>query len=115
MATRWPTSTAACIYESITNRARVVMKISRFTQWVVILNCIVPAMLLAWDAFQGDLGANPVNFAIRTSNGLHNLINVKHARFVDHSVHGYLPRLGNKVPGCGRDLFLVGRELVEVV
>jgi glycine betaine catabolism B len=43
------------------------MKISRFTKWVVILNCTVPAMLLAWDAFQGDLGANPVNFAIRTT------------------------------------------------
>ena len=36
-------------------------------KWVVILNCIVPGMLLAWDAVQGDLGANPVNFAIRTT------------------------------------------------
>jgi ferredoxin-NADP reductase/DMSO/TMAO reductase YedYZ heme-binding membrane subunit len=43
------------------------MRISRFTKWVVILNCTVPAMLLAWDALQGDLGANPVNFAIRTT------------------------------------------------
>jgi ferredoxin-NADP reductase/DMSO/TMAO reductase YedYZ heme-binding membrane subunit len=43
------------------------MRISRFTKWVVILNCTVPAMLLAWDAVQGDLGANPVNFAIRTT------------------------------------------------
>src|SRR5262245_31877257 len=46
------------------------MKISRFTKWVVILNSIVPAMLLAWDAVQGDLGANPVNFAIRTTGML---------------------------------------------
>jgi ferredoxin-NADP reductase/DMSO/TMAO reductase YedYZ heme-binding membrane subunit len=46
------------------------MKISRFTKWVVILNSIVPAMLLAWDAMQGDLGANPVNFAIRTTGML---------------------------------------------
>jgi ferredoxin-NADP reductase/DMSO/TMAO reductase YedYZ heme-binding membrane subunit len=46
------------------------MKISRFTKWVVTLNCIVPAMLLAWDAVQGDLGANPVNFAIRTTGML---------------------------------------------
>jgi ferredoxin-NADP reductase/DMSO/TMAO reductase YedYZ heme-binding membrane subunit len=46
------------------------MKISRFTKWVVILNCTVPAMLLAWDAVQGDLGANPVNFAIRTTGTL---------------------------------------------
>jgi glycine betaine catabolism B len=43
------------------------MRISRFTKWVVILNCILPATLLAWDALQGDLGANPVNFAIRTT------------------------------------------------
>ena len=43
------------------------MRISRFTKWVVILNCTVPAMLLAWDAVQGDLGANPVNLAIRTT------------------------------------------------
>jgi ferredoxin-NADP reductase/DMSO/TMAO reductase YedYZ heme-binding membrane subunit len=43
------------------------MRISRFTKWVVILNCTVPALLLAWDAVQGDLGANPVNFAIRTT------------------------------------------------
>jgi ferredoxin-NADP reductase/DMSO/TMAO reductase YedYZ heme-binding membrane subunit len=46
------------------------MRISRFTKWVVILNCIVPAMLLAWDAVHGDLGANPVNFAIRTTGML---------------------------------------------
>jgi len=43
------------------------MKMGRFTKWVVILNCTVPAILLAWDAVQGDLGANPVNFAIRTT------------------------------------------------
>jgi ferredoxin-NADP reductase/DMSO/TMAO reductase YedYZ heme-binding membrane subunit len=43
------------------------MRISRFTKWVVILNCSVPALLLAWDAVQGDLGANPANFAIRTT------------------------------------------------
>jgi ferredoxin-NADP reductase/DMSO/TMAO reductase YedYZ heme-binding membrane subunit len=46
------------------------MRISRFTKWVVILNCTVPALLLAWDATQGDLGANPVNFAIRTTGML---------------------------------------------
>jgi ferredoxin-NADP reductase/DMSO/TMAO reductase YedYZ heme-binding membrane subunit len=46
------------------------MRISRFTKWVVILNGIVPAMLLAWDAVQGDLGANPINFAIRTTGML---------------------------------------------
>jgi glycine betaine catabolism B len=43
------------------------MAIGRFTKAVVVLNCTVPAILLGWDAFQGRLGANPVNFAIRTT------------------------------------------------
>jgi len=43
------------------------MQVSRFTKSVVMLNAAVPASLLAWDAFHGDLGANPVNFAIRTT------------------------------------------------
>jgi ferredoxin-NADP reductase/DMSO/TMAO reductase YedYZ heme-binding membrane subunit len=43
------------------------MRIDRFTKWVVIVNCAVPGTLLAWDALNGHLGANPVNFAIRTT------------------------------------------------
>ena len=43
------------------------MRIDRFTKWVVIVNCAVPGTLLAWDALHGHLGANPVNFAIRTT------------------------------------------------
>jgi glycine betaine catabolism B len=43
------------------------MVISRFTKRVVILDCSVPCILLAWDAINDDLGANPVNFAIRTT------------------------------------------------
>lgn len=43
------------------------MKVSRFAKITVTLNCAVPAIILAWDAFQGRLGANPVNFAIRTT------------------------------------------------
>ncbi len=39
----------------------------KFAKKVVILNCLVPAALLAWDALRDDLGANPVNFAIRTT------------------------------------------------
>jgi glycine betaine catabolism B len=46
------------------------MKIDRFTKTVVLLNCIVPITLLGWDAWHGDLGANPVNFAIRTTGML---------------------------------------------
>ena len=43
------------------------MKVDRFTKTVVVLNCTVPAALLGWDAWGGRLGANPVNFAIRTT------------------------------------------------
>jgi ferredoxin-NADP reductase/DMSO/TMAO reductase YedYZ heme-binding membrane subunit len=46
------------------------MRIDRFTKWVVILNCAVPGTLLAWDALNSHLGANPVNFAIRTTGTL---------------------------------------------
>ena len=43
------------------------LKITPFTKYLVILNCGVPGILLGWDAWQGHLGANPVNFAIRTT------------------------------------------------
>jgi ferredoxin-NADP reductase/DMSO/TMAO reductase YedYZ heme-binding membrane subunit len=46
------------------------MKISRFARSIVWLNCAVPLILLAWDAVTGRLGANPVNFAIRTTGVL---------------------------------------------
>ncbi len=46
------------------------MKVDRFTKIVVLLNCIVPVTLLGWDAWEGELGANPVNFAIRTTGVL---------------------------------------------
>lgn len=41
-----------------------------FIKRLVLLNCAVPAVLLAWDAVRGNLGANPVNFAIRTTGML---------------------------------------------
>jgi sulfoxide reductase heme-binding subunit YedZ len=43
------------------------MKIDRFTKLVFLLNCIVPVTLLGWDAWNGGLGANPVNFALQTT------------------------------------------------
>lgn len=43
------------------------LKITPFTKYLVVLNCGVPGILLGWDAWQGHLGANPVNFAIRTT------------------------------------------------
>lgn len=49
------------------------MKDIRFARFLVTLNCAVPVCLLGFDALQNRLGANPVNFAIRTT-GLLSLI-----------------------------------------
>src|SRR5579871_2523302 len=38
-----------------------------FAKRVVIANCLVPAVLLVWDAYRHQLGVNDVNFAIRTT------------------------------------------------
>jgi glycine betaine catabolism B len=46
---------------------------SRFAKRLVIVNGLVPAALLAWDAYRHQLGVNEVNFAIRTT-GLVGLI-----------------------------------------
>jgi methionine sulfoxide reductase heme-binding subunit len=42
----------------------------KFTKFVVFVNCLVPLALLAWDAFQKQLGANPTQFALRTTGYL---------------------------------------------
>ena len=39
----------------------------RFARLLVLVNCAVPAVLLGWDAWHHQLGANPVNFAILTT------------------------------------------------
>ena len=39
----------------------------KFAKTLVLVNGLVPALLLAWDAFHGGLGVNEVNFAIRTT------------------------------------------------
>jgi ferredoxin-NADP reductase/DMSO/TMAO reductase YedYZ heme-binding membrane subunit len=46
------------------------MKDIRFAKLVVFVNGAVPLALLLWDAFRHGLGANPVNFAIRTTGML---------------------------------------------
>ena len=43
------------------------MNVGRFARAIALLNGAVPAALLGWDAARGQLGANPVNFAIRTT------------------------------------------------
>jgi len=46
------------------------MKDIRFAKFLVLINGGVPLVLLGWDALNGQLGANPVNFAILTTGML---------------------------------------------
>jgi len=39
----------------------------RFARLLVLVNCAVPGVLLGWDAWHHQLGANPVKFAILTT------------------------------------------------
>jgi methionine sulfoxide reductase heme-binding subunit len=41
-----------------------------FTRIVLFTNALVPATLLAWDAYQQKLGANPIEFATRATGVL---------------------------------------------
>jgi glycine betaine catabolism B len=43
------------------------MKDLRFAKFVLLVNGLVPGTLLLWDAYHGQTGANPVNYAIRTT------------------------------------------------
>ncbi len=45
----------------------------KFLKAFAIISCAVPGVLLAWDAFRGELGVNAVNFAIR-STGMAGLV-----------------------------------------
>ena len=38
-----------------------------FARWLIVVNGAVPIAVLAWDAFRGDLGANPESFALHTT------------------------------------------------
>ncbi len=40
---------------------------NRFAKHLIIINALVPAAFLIWDAFRSQLGVNEVNFAIRTT------------------------------------------------
>lgn len=46
------------------------MKDPRFAKLVLLVNASVPLALLGWDACRGQLGANPVEFALRTTGML---------------------------------------------
>src|SRR5271157_3834484 len=43
------------------------MKDLGFAKFVLLVNGLVPGALLLWDAYHGQAGANPVNYAIRTT------------------------------------------------
>lgn len=42
----------------------------KFNKAVVFINSLVPLVLLGWDAWRGSLGANPVEFFLRTTGVL---------------------------------------------
>ena len=46
------------------------MKDTRFSQFVIFVNSAVPLALLGWDAYHKRLGANPYEFATRTTGAL---------------------------------------------
>ena len=46
------------------------MKEIGYIKFVVFINSLVPFALLGWDAVRGNLGANPQEFAIRTTGAL---------------------------------------------
>ena len=46
------------------------MRDARFAKFVLFVNSAVPLTLLGWDAIHNNLGANPVEFALRTTGML---------------------------------------------
>lgn len=42
----------------------------KFNKFLVFINSLVPLASLAWDAFRGNLGANPIEFFLRTTGVL---------------------------------------------
>ena len=41
----------------------------RFTKLLISLNAFVPLLLLGYDGYRGQLGANPLEFFLRASQG----------------------------------------------
>lgn len=42
----------------------------KFNKATLFINCLVPLLLLAWDAARGNSGANPIEFFLRTTGVL---------------------------------------------
>lgn len=77
---------------------------TRFAKRVAIVNCLVPAVLLAWDASRHQLGVNDVNFAIRTT-GLIGLVLITLALLVTpvRAITGW-----NRLISVRRNLGVIG-------
>jgi sulfoxide reductase heme-binding subunit YedZ len=43
---------------------------TRFTQFVIFVNCLVPFLLLVWDGYHNKLGANPLDFITHATGKL---------------------------------------------
>ena len=46
------------------------MNDAKFNKFLIFINSLVPLTLLAWDAWNGNLGANPIEFFLRTTGVL---------------------------------------------
>ncbi len=46
------------------------MKDIKFNKAIVFINCLVPLVMLAWDAVRNQLGANPLEFVTRATGTL---------------------------------------------
>ena len=46
------------------------MQDTKFNKILIFINSLVPLALLAWDGFRGNLGANPIEFFLRTTGVL---------------------------------------------
>ena len=46
------------------------MNDAKFNKFLIFINSLVPLALLAWDAWNGNLGANPIEFFLRTTGVL---------------------------------------------
>ena len=42
----------------------------KFNKILLFINALVPLALLWWDGFRGNLGANPIEFFLRTTGVL---------------------------------------------
>src|SRR3954454_22849848 len=62
-----PTRSPACMPAWTSMSTTEPLVDSRFAKRLVIVNGLVPAALLLWDAYRHQLGVNTVNFAIRTT------------------------------------------------